>query len=41
MQEMFLQLSATDAAFSAVVTPSTGADATAFNWTYAKSKSAF
>lgn len=30
-----------DAAFSAVVTPSTGADATAFNWTYAKSKSAF
>lgn len=32
---------ATDTAFSTVVTPSTGADATAFNWTYAKSKSAF
>lgn len=32
---------ATDIAFSSVVTPSTGADATAFNWTYAKSKSAF
>jgi len=32
---------ATDSAFSTVVTPSTGADATAFNWTYAKSKSAF
>ncbi len=32
---------ATDIAFSTVVTPSTGADATAFNWTYAKSKSAF
>jgi hypothetical protein len=32
---------ATDSAFSSVVTPSTGADATAFNWTYAKSKSAF
>jgi len=32
---------ATDSAFSSVVTPSTGADATAFNWTYSKSKSAF
>lgn len=32
---------ATDSAFSSVVTPSTGADDTAFNWTYAKSKSAF
>jgi len=37
----YVYTNTTDAAFTAVVTPTTGADTTAFAWTYAKAKSAF